>query len=85
VLQSLGNHEFDDGPSGLAPYLKNVSVPVLGCNVDFSADPILKNSPLSSSIVFTRGAFKIGVVGYITPETSVRKIIIIVIIWGNRA
>ncbi|KAF9823704.1 hypothetical protein SFRURICE_001412 [Spodoptera frugiperda] len=38
---ALGNHEFDDGPEGLAPYLKALKAPVLAANMDVSEEPIL--------------------------------------------
>lgn len=42
--QTLGNHEFDDGPAGTASFIKNVSdaFPILSCNLDVSEEPLLK-------------------------------------------
>lgn len=71
ILQSLGNHEFDDGPSGLAPYLRNVSVPVLGCNLGLAGEPSMANTTVTPSIVIERGGLRIGIIGYLTPETMV--------------
>ncbi|XP_067145303.1 protein 5NUC-like [Centruroides vittatus] len=66
---ALGNHEFDDGVEGLLPFLENVKFPVLGCNIDVSKVPSLKGKILSS-IERDVGGQKIGIIGYVTPETS---------------
>lgn len=39
--QTLGNHEFDDGVANLADFIRNASFPVLSCNLDTSAEPLL--------------------------------------------
>ena len=70
TLQSLGNHEFDDGVAGLAPYLGNITVPVVGANLDLTKEPSLANH-LKPSTVLTVDGHKIGVIGYLTPETMV--------------
>jgi hypothetical protein len=41
LAQTLGNHEFDDGPESLATFIGNASFPVLSCNLDTSAEPLL--------------------------------------------
>ncbi|XP_065338966.1 snake venom 5'-nucleotidase-like [Cloeon dipterum] len=64
---SLGNHEFDDGVAGLAPFLENVTVPNLAANLNVSGEPSL--SKLRPSVVLEVGGRKIGVIGYLTPET----------------
>ncbi|RZF35279.1 hypothetical protein LSTR_LSTR010308 [Laodelphax striatellus] len=68
---ALGNHEFDDGPDGLHPYLQNISAPTLACNLDLSDQPSMNVSNLKSSIMFNFTNFKVGVVGYLTPETAI--------------
>ena len=68
---SLGNHEFDDGVDGLAPFLKvakESGLPVLACNVDVSKEPKLIN--LRKSIIIEKGGNPIAIIGYVTPETS---------------
>lgn len=70
--QSLGNHEFDDGPKGLAPFLNEASFPVVAANLDLSEVPILQNTrQLKKSVVLEANGRKIGVVGYLTPDTKV--------------
>ena len=65
---SLGNHEFDDGVNGLAPFLKATeSTPTVGCNVDVSKEPSLDS--IRKSIVLERNGRKIGIIGYLTPDT----------------
>lgn len=65
----LGNHEFDDGVDGLAPFLEDTkSTPTVGCNVDVSKEPSLKS--LRNSIVLQRNGQKIGIIGYLTPDTQ---------------
>jgi 2',3'-cyclic-nucleotide 2'-phosphodiesterase/3'-nucleotidase/5'-nucleotidase len=79
-----GNHEFDNGPEGLAAFVKGARFPVLNANFDFSADPSLKG--LSSqdigeagqagaagrifpAVLISAGGEKIGVIG-VTTETT---------------
>ncbi|XP_059472052.1 protein 5NUC-like [Neocloeon triangulifer] len=64
---SLGNHEFDDGVDGLAPLLENITIPVLAANVDVSREPSLEK--LRPSVILNVGGRKVGVIGYLTPET----------------
>lgn len=70
-MQSLGNHEFDDGPEGLAPYLKNISTPVVACNLNISQEPIMQNTGITPSKIIKVNGIEIGVIGYLTPETKV--------------
>lgn len=69
-FQSLGNHEFDSGISGLIPFLNKVKFPVVAANLDLSTVPQLKNANnLYNSTVLEVNNVKIGVIGYITPDT----------------
>lgn len=68
---SLGNHEFDHGVEGLVPFLNEVEFPVLTANLDLSATPSMQSTKsLHPSTVFTKDGVKIGVIGYLTPETK---------------
>ncbi|XP_058450680.1 protein 5NUC-like [Malaya genurostris] len=68
---SLGNHEFDLGVEGLVPFLNEVDFPVLVANLDLSQTPSMQNTAsLRNSVVFDKGGVKIGVIGYLTPETK---------------
>lgn len=68
-IMCLGNHEFDLGVAGLAPFLDNVTFPVVSSNIDVSQEPRLIDK-FSKSWVANVGGEQIGVVGYITPETK---------------
>ena len=79
---TLGNHEFDDGISGLVPFLKNQTVPFVVSNIDITDTPSLRNlytpsiirkvrhtSPPRPLSLFQVGNRKVGIIGYLTPET----------------
>jgi 5'-nucleotidase / UDP-sugar diphosphatase len=68
--QTIGNHEFDNGPSQLAEYIKNASFPVVSANIDASADPLLKSLIKPSTILEIAGQ-KVGIVGVTTPSTPI--------------
>jgi 5'-nucleotidase len=68
--QTLGNHEFDDGPAGLAGYLEFARWPVLGANVDTTREPKLKGK-YRPYVILERGGQKIGVIGLTTSETPI--------------
>jgi 5'-nucleotidase len=72
MLQSLGNHEFDDGVDGLVPFINNATFPILASNLDLSKETRLDIPNLKKSVVFDLGGVKVAVVGYVTPETKVR-------------
>ena len=40
-VMALGNHEFDDGPAGLAGFLDKVGFPVISGNIDVSRSNLL--------------------------------------------
>ncbi|CAB0040153.1 unnamed protein product [Trichogramma brassicae] len=68
---SLGNHEFDDGVKGLVPFLNNVTFPVVTANLDLSDEPSLTHTKnLKNYTIFEVKNRKIGVIGYLTPETT---------------
>uniref|UniRef100_L7M9C2 Putative salivary ecto-5'-nucleotidase/apyrase n=1 Tax=Rhipicephalus pulchellus TaxID=72859 RepID=L7M9C2_RHIPC len=69
----LGNHEFDDGPKGLAPFLLRMqaaNVSVINTNADFSNEDALKNITLPKSVTLTINNTTIGIVGAVLHETS---------------
>ncbi|XP_074644941.1 snake venom 5'-nucleotidase-like [Tubulanus polymorphus] len=65
---AFGNHEFDIGVDGLLPLVRNVSFPLLSCNIDASKEPKL-NGAFRKSTHFLIDGEKIGVVGYTTSDT----------------
>ncbi|XP_037509611.1 protein 5NUC [Rhipicephalus sanguineus] len=69
----LGNHEFDDGPANLAPFLqkmKEYNVTIVGTNTNFSQDPHLKTYDLVKSAVKIIDGIKIGIIGAVIPTTK---------------
>lgn len=75
MFQSLGNHEFDNGVSGLTPFIENLTCPVLAANLYLAKEPILAaEKNLMKSIIFEINGTKIGVIGYLTPDTKVLAI-----------
>ncbi|KAG8185665.1 hypothetical protein JTE90_008935 [Oedothorax gibbosus] len=66
---SLGNHEFDDGLKGLYPYLKKIKSKVVVCNIDSSKVPEFAEL-VHPSTILEIGDQRIGVIGYLTPETK---------------
>lgn len=71
ALQSLGNHEFDDGLDGLLPFLNAAKFPVLTANINSTADnPIWHTRSFKKSIVLKVKGFLVGIIGYLTPETE---------------
>lgn len=75
MFQSLGNHEFDNGVSGVTPFIENLNCPVLAANLYLAEEPTLKAEPnLVKSITFDINGTLIGVIGYLTPDTKVLAI-----------
>ena len=74
-LQSLGNHEFDDGIAGLLPFLKNTSTtfPMISSNIDDSKLPVDQKVTdyIKKSKTVTINGKKIGIIGYVTTKTAV--------------
>ncbi|XP_050348019.1 uncharacterized protein LOC126771897 [Nymphalis io] len=70
--RSLGNHEFDNGVSGLTPFIRNLTCPVLAANLILNKEPSLESEHnLMKSVVININGTKVGVIGYLTPETKV--------------
>ncbi|ETX13985.1 5'-nucleotidase [Roseivivax halodurans JCM 10272] len=70
---AVGNHEFDNGPEGLAEFLDGVEFPVLSANIDVSRSNVLADRVGSSAVIETESGARIGVVSVLaedTPETS---------------
>lgn len=71
LLQSLGNHELDLGVEGLLPFLDQVEFPVLVANFNVSSNhAVWRTKSLKKSVVFDIQGHKVGVIGYLTPETK---------------
>ena len=61
---SLGNHDWDDGGEGLKPFVTKANFPLLAANVLSEAVPNIR-----SSVVVSVKGVKVGIIGYVTPET----------------
>ncbi|XP_013167426.1 PREDICTED: apyrase-like isoform X2 [Papilio xuthus] len=68
-VHTVGNHEFDDGIPGLAPYLAALKAPVVVANIDTTAVPEL-DGLYKPHVVLEKKGRKIGVIGLTTPETK---------------
>ena len=66
---TLGNHEFDNGIDELARRLKNLSVPVVCANYDFSLSPLA--GLVSPYVIVEKAGRKIGIIGLLTDVSSV--------------
>ncbi|KAA2313957.1 multifunctional 2',3'-cyclic-nucleotide 2'-phosphodiesterase/5'-nucleotidase/3'-nucleotidase [Pseudooceanicola sediminis] len=65
---TVGNHEFDDGPEVLRGFMDAVDFPVLMSNADVSAEPLLADSLMKSTVIEVGGE-KIGLIG-LTPQDT---------------
>ncbi|EDW48296.1 protein 5NUC isoform X1 [Drosophila sechellia] len=70
---ALGVHELDDGTDALAEFLNTITFPMVSSNINLINEPKLaENTNLVTSLVITKGDRKIGIVGYIRPDTKER-------------
>lgn len=68
--KTIGNHEFDNGISGLVPFLERVTFPVVAANIDDHDEPTIQGKYLKS-VVIDRFERKIGVVGVVNSHYAV--------------
>lgn len=69
---ALGNHEFDEGPDGLATFLDKVTFPVISGNIDVSQSNVLAGR-VKNHVVLDVGGQKVGIISALatdTPETA---------------
>ncbi|WP_151717703.1 bifunctional metallophosphatase/5'-nucleotidase [Gemmobacter serpentinus] len=69
---ALGNHEFDNGPEGVLPFLDKAKTQILSGNLDVSQNNLLAGRVKKHTILEVGGE-KIGIVSALatdTPETS---------------
>lgn len=69
TAMAVGNHEFDDGPEGLAKLLDGVSFPVISGNIDVSAAPDLAGKVANHAVIEVGGA-RIGIVSALETSTA---------------
>lgn len=65
---AVGNHEFDDGPQGLADFIDKVSFPVVSGNLDLAGEPSL-DGKVQNHLVLEVGGQKIGIVSALATDT----------------
>jgi 5'-nucleotidase len=65
---AVGNHEFDDGPEGLAAFLDKVTFPVISGNTDVSQNNALAGR-VQNHVVLEVGGEKIGIVSALATDT----------------
>lgn len=71
LFQSLGNHEFDNGVSGLTPFIEKLNCPILAANLILTKVPELDTQKnLKKSVILEVSGRKIGIIGYLTPDTK---------------
>uniref|UniRef100_A0A182W202 Apyrase n=1 Tax=Anopheles minimus TaxID=112268 RepID=A0A182W202_9DIPT len=71
-VMTLGNHEFDHSPKGLAPYLaelEKIKIPTVVANLEMNGEPELKKSKISPSIVLKVDGRKVGIIGALYDKT----------------
>ena len=65
---AVGNHEFDDGPAGLAKFIDAVSFPVVSGNLDLSKEKSLSGK-VNDHLVLDVGGEKIGIISALATDT----------------
>jgi 5'-nucleotidase len=65
---AVGNHEFDDGPAGLAGFIDRVSFPVVSGNLDLAGEPLL-DGKVVNHVVLEVGGQRIGIVSALATDT----------------
>ncbi|MBL8561344.1 MAG: 5'-nucleotidase C-terminal domain-containing protein [Gemmobacter sp.] len=69
---ALGNHEFDNGPEGVLPFLDKAKTQLVSGNLDFSQNNLLAGK-VNKQLVLEVGGERIGIISALatdTPETS---------------
>lgn len=67
-VMAVGNHEFDDGPEGLAGFLDKVSFPVISGNTDVSQNNALAGR-VQNHVVLEVGGQKVGIISALATDT----------------
>ncbi len=65
----VGNHEFDAGPDELARFISGAHFPVLGANIEVTAEDSPLAGRLAATAVITMANEPVGLVGLTTDET----------------
>ena len=70
-FQCLGNHEFDLGPGPLKSFIDATTFPIVAANLNFSKEPLLLDTKVRPSVVLEVAGRKVGIIGYLTPNTKI--------------
>lgn len=54
----------------MEPFVHNATFPILAANIDLTLEPTLKSPNLSNSTIIQIEGKKIGIIGYVTPDTQ---------------
>ncbi len=65
---AVGNHEFDDGPEGLAEFIDRVEFPVISGNIDVSQSNVLAGK-VQNHVVLDVGGERIGIISALATDT----------------
>lgn len=71
LVQTLGNHEFDNYIDGITPFLDVIKTPIVLANVDTADEPDMQGK-FQNFTILERGGRRIGVIGVLTRDTQVR-------------
>ena len=66
---TLGNHEFDNGMEELARRIRNLEVPVVCANYDFTGSPL--EGLVKPYVVVKKAEKRIGIIGVLTDVSTV--------------
>ncbi|XP_001858188.2 apyrase [Culex quinquefasciatus] len=72
AAMTLGNHEFDHTPAGLAPYLASLDrarIPTVVANLELNGEPALLNSQIRRSVVLEVDRRRVGIIGVLYDKT----------------
>ena len=70
TAMTLGNHEFNQGPEGVARLAEAVTFPLLCANFDFTGEPLLAGE-IRSYVIVEVGGQRVGIIGLTTEDTAV--------------
>lgn len=65
---AVGNHEFDDGPAGLAKLADGAEFPVISGNIDVSQEPLLAGK-VANHVILDVGGERIGIISALATDT----------------
>lgn len=52
------------------PFLNGATYPILACNLNTKGEPDVASSKLAKSTILTVKDVKVGVIGFLTPDTA---------------